>query len=109
MENINEIIGQNLLKLRKQKKLTQLELADKFNYSDKSISKWEKGESLPSIEVLHELSTNATPCYSVVNWRYTDMRKIKKLAALLVAISVFCTLFISQVEAASIKSIYVVT
>lgn len=56
MENINEIIGQNLLKLRKQKKLTQLELADKFNYSDKSISKWEKGESLPSIEVLHELA-----------------------------------------------------
>ncbi|MFQ6752642.1 MAG: helix-turn-helix domain-containing protein [Clostridia bacterium] len=56
MDNINEIIGQNLLKLRKHKKLTQLELADKFNYSDKAISKWEKGESLPSIDVLNELS-----------------------------------------------------
>ncbi|MBR2969596.1 MAG: helix-turn-helix transcriptional regulator [Clostridia bacterium] len=56
MENINDIIGQNLLKLRKQKKLTQLELADKFNYSDKAISKWEKGESLPSIDVLNDLA-----------------------------------------------------
>lgn len=56
MDNINEIIGQNLLRLRKEKKLTQLELAEKFNYSDKSISKWEKGESLPNIEVLYDLA-----------------------------------------------------
>lgn len=54
--DFNTIIGKNLLKLRKNKKLTQLEVAEKFNYSDKSISKWEKGESLPSIEVLCELA-----------------------------------------------------
>lgn len=54
--DINVVIGQNLQKLRREKKLTQLELAEKFNYSDKSISKWEKGESLPSIEVLYQLS-----------------------------------------------------
>lgn len=57
MEEINKIIGKNLLKLRKNAKLTQLELADKFNYSDKSISKWENGESLPSVEILHQLAT----------------------------------------------------
>ena len=57
MENINKTIGKNLLNLRKSHKLTQLELAEKFNYSDKSISKWETGESLPSVEVLHELAT----------------------------------------------------
>ena len=57
MEDINKVIGNNLLKLRKNAKLTQLELAEKFNYSDKSISKWENGESLPSIEILHELAT----------------------------------------------------
>lgn len=57
MEDINKIIGNNLLKLRKNKKLTQLELAEKFNYSDKSISKWENGESLPSVEVLYELAS----------------------------------------------------
>ncbi len=55
-KDINAIIGENLLKLRKNKKLTQLELAEKFNYSDKSISKWEKGESLPNVEVLCELA-----------------------------------------------------
>ena len=56
MEDINKIIGENLLKLRKNAKLTQLELAEKFNYSDKSISKWENGESLPSVEILHQLA-----------------------------------------------------
>lgn len=52
---INEIIAKNLIILRKNKKLTQLELAEKFNYSDKSISKWETGESLPSLDVLLDL------------------------------------------------------
>ncbi len=56
MEDINKIIGNNLMRLRKQAKLTQLELAEKFNYTDKSISKWEKGESLPNIEVLYSLA-----------------------------------------------------
>lgn len=57
MEDINKIIGKNLLTLRKNAKLTQLELAEKFNYSDKSISKWEAGESLPSVEILYNLCT----------------------------------------------------
>jgi len=56
MEDINKIIGTNLLALRKNAKLTQLELAEKFNYSDKTISKWESGESLPSVEVLYQLA-----------------------------------------------------
>ena len=57
MEEISKIIGKNLLILRKNAKLTQAEFAEKFNYSDKSISKWEAGESLPNIEVLHEVAT----------------------------------------------------
>ena len=55
-KDMNAIIGNNLLKLRKNMKLTQMEVAERFNYSDKSISKWEKGESLPSVEVLCELA-----------------------------------------------------
>lgn len=55
-KDFNAIIGKNLLKLRKDKKLTQMEVAEKFNYSDKSISKWEKGESMPSIDILCELA-----------------------------------------------------
>ncbi len=56
MEDINKIIGKNLMILRKNAKLTQMELADRFNYSDKTISKWESGESLPSVEILYELA-----------------------------------------------------
>ncbi|MDE7263974.1 MAG: helix-turn-helix domain-containing protein [Anaeroplasmataceae bacterium] len=55
MEDIKKRIGQNLVQLRKRKKYTQMDLADIFKYSDKAISKWEKGESLPGIEILYQL------------------------------------------------------
>lgn len=55
MENIKQIIAQNLLTLRKSKKLTQAELAEKINYSDKAISRWEHAETLPDIETLCKL------------------------------------------------------
>lgn len=55
MENLNFIIGKNLTTLRKKNKLTQLELAEMLNYSDKAVSKWEKGESVPSVEVLYRI------------------------------------------------------
>lgn len=56
MENIAETIGHNLSALRKAKGLTQRELALYINYSDKSISKWEKGYSVPSIDVLKDFA-----------------------------------------------------
>lgn len=56
MENLNIIIGKKLLYLRKKNKLTQAELAEKLNYSDKAVSKWEKGESLPPVEVFYNIS-----------------------------------------------------
>lgn len=36
--------------------LTQLELAEKLNYSDKTLSKWERGESMPDIVTLKQLA-----------------------------------------------------
>lgn len=56
MKNIKEIVSRNLTKLRLSAKMTQLELAEKLQYSDKSISKWERGESLPDFEVMVKLS-----------------------------------------------------
>lgn len=56
MDNLNFIIGKNLQVLRKKHKLTQAELAERLNYSDKAISKWEKGESLPPIEVFYKIA-----------------------------------------------------
>lgn len=52
MENIKEIIAKNLTELRKSHKLTQSALAEKLNYSDKAISRWEHAETLPDIETL---------------------------------------------------------
>lgn len=56
MEELKDIIADNLITLRKANKLTQLELAEKLNYSDKAISKWERGESLPDIVILKQLA-----------------------------------------------------
>jgi transcriptional regulator with XRE-family HTH domain len=52
MENVKQIIAKNLVELRKQNRLTQLELAERLNYSDKAVSRWERGDTLPDIDVL---------------------------------------------------------
>lgn len=52
MEDVKHNIAQNLIELRKANNWTQSELANKLNYSDKSISKWERGESIPDVETL---------------------------------------------------------
>ncbi len=55
MKDIKPIIAVNLSNLRKEKGLTQAELAQKLNYSDKAVSRWERGDTLPDISVLYEL------------------------------------------------------
>lgn len=49
-------VGILIHRLRKQKKLTQKQLADAMNISDKTISKWERGLGCPDVSLLHELS-----------------------------------------------------
>lgn len=56
MKDLKQVVSYNITKLRKEKKLTQLELASALNYSDKAISKWERAESIPDIIVLKQLS-----------------------------------------------------
>ncbi len=53
---VSSIIADNITYYRKRSGLTQLELAEKLNYSDKSISKWERGEGVPDIFVLNEMA-----------------------------------------------------
>ena len=52
MEEIKQIIAKNIANLRIAGKMTQLELAEKLNYSDKAVSKWERGESIPDVITL---------------------------------------------------------
>lgn len=54
--DFEKLVGQRIAYFRKEKKLTQYELAEIMHYSDKTISKWELGQSLPNIFVLNELA-----------------------------------------------------
>ncbi len=56
MKEIKEIISQNLISLRKERGLTQNELAEKLAYSDNMVSRWERCEITPSIETLQKIS-----------------------------------------------------
>ena len=56
IEELKSIVANNIATYRKAKGLTQAELAEKLNYSDKSISKWERGEGFPDIFTLKELA-----------------------------------------------------
>lgn len=55
-EIITDNLSKNISFYRRQFNLTQLELAEQLNYSDKSISKWERGEGVPDIYVIVELA-----------------------------------------------------
>ena len=54
--DIKENLAINLARYRKMANLTQAELAEKLNYSDKAVSKWERGESVPDLYVLKQLA-----------------------------------------------------
>ncbi|SNS31110.1 Helix-turn-helix [Anaerovirgula multivorans] len=49
-------VGKLILGLRKEKGMTQKQLADAMNISDKAISKWERGLGCPDVALLYELS-----------------------------------------------------
>lgn len=55
-DEIAMIVADNLTTLRKRHGLTQGDLAAKFNYSDKSVSKWEHGEATPDLATLQQLA-----------------------------------------------------
>ena len=55
-ERLKAQIGVNISNLRKRMGLTQAGLAEKVNYSDKAVSKWERGESVPDILTLVSLA-----------------------------------------------------
>lgn len=45
MDDIKNIVAKNITELRLLNNMTQMELAEKINYSDKTVSKWERGIS----------------------------------------------------------------
>lgn len=55
-EKLKAILGSNIASYRKREKLTQAGLAEKLNYSDKAVSKWERGESIPDVLTLVQVA-----------------------------------------------------
>lgn len=56
MEDLKVVFASNLISIRKQYGMSQLELGEKLNYSDKTISKWERAEGLPDVITLKALA-----------------------------------------------------
>jgi transcriptional regulator with XRE-family HTH domain len=56
MLDLKSIIAANIANLRKSLNWTQAELAQKLNYTDKAISKWERAESTPDVSVLKDMA-----------------------------------------------------
>lgn len=105
-EIINENISSNIAYYRQLNNLTQYELAKKLNYSDKSISKWERGEGVPSIYILNELASFFNISLNdLVNKKHVRPRKNKQakpllysLISWLVALITFIILVILHVD-----------
>ena len=54
MDDIKNNIAVNIAECRKRLNLTQAQLAEKLNYSDKAVSKWERAEAVPDIYIFSE-------------------------------------------------------
>ena len=55
-ENVKYQLGANIAALRKRSGMTQAVLGERINFSDKAVSKWERGESIPDVLTLMELA-----------------------------------------------------
>lgn len=102
-ELLKKTIAENIAHYRKANNDTQAGLAEKLSYSDKSVSKWERGEGLPDICVLVQIAElyNIKVENLISNLRpaRADSRRGKCLITLmsvglvwLVAAVVFCAL-----------------
>lgn len=88
-KDLKDIFAENLTALRTEAKMTQLELGGAISYSDKAISKWERGEAIPDAYVLTELAKifGVTVDY-LLNEHGGKVRRKKTNYASVVALSV---------------------
>lgn len=59
MDESKKIVAENITRLRTNLGMTQAQLGEALNYSDKSVSKWERGESVPDVFVLRQIADMA--------------------------------------------------
>lgn len=102
---LKKTIAENIAYYRKEIGLTQSELSEKINYSDKSVSKWERAEGIPDVLVLTELAdlfgVTLNDLVSTERKKNTKVKRVKNRAFVtllsagipwLVAAVIFCIL-----------------
>ena len=84
MTDLRDIIAKNICELRTEMKMTQLQLAEVLNYSDKAVSKWERGEAIPDVTVLKQIADyfGVTVDYLLESDHGGDAHPTKKLVRL---------------------------
>lgn len=112
MDEIKKNLAKNLTTLRKNKGLTQIELAKELNYSDKSISKWENEDAVPDIEVLKNVADffDVTVDYLISSENNHDAKETpkkqknkKKVHTLVTLLSCLCVWLVATVLFVSLK------
>ncbi len=104
IKDLKPIVAKNIAELRRANDITQAELAEKLNYSDKAVSKWERGESIPDVTVLSEIadifdvtvdyliSEERTPPSELVE---SDIKTLTKNRVIITVMSLFLVLLVS--------------
>ena len=77
MDEFKKVVAGNITRLRTSMNLTQAQLGEMLNYSDKSISKWERGESVPDVFVLKKIADLAGVTVDYIINPHADDEQIK--------------------------------
>ena len=80
MDDLKYIVSKNISYLRTNNKMTQFELGEALSYSDKAVSKWERGEAVPDAYVLKKLSAlfNVTVDYLLEEHDEKEIKAVKR-------------------------------
>lgn len=74
MNKTTTVFANNVKSLRKKRGLTQAKLAEALQYSDKAVSKWERGESVPDFSVVQRIAA-----FFGVSMEYLTTDHVKEL------------------------------
>lgn len=109
LKEFKEVVAQNIYYLRTKNHLTQYELGEKLNYSDKAISKWERAEGMPDAYIISKMSElfGVTVDYMLTPHSEQDkkvetrpIKKIKRIVSNIVSAGIlFIALFIFSIVA----------
>lgn len=77
MDEFKKVVAENITRLRTSMDLTQAQLGEMLNYSDKSISKWERGESVPDVFVLKKIADLAGVTVDYIITPHSDDEEVK--------------------------------